>query len=117
MDIIETIYDERNNSYLNLINNNDYTEEELKNAFAKSLKEIRVYSELSQKVVSEKTNIPLATISAYENGTRTPSFIFAMKIAAFFGATIESFILNGLGENLNGYPDIFTLYDHSRGKL
>ena len=117
MDIIKTYYDERNEVFLNLINNNHYTEEELKNAFAKSLREIRVYSELSQKAVSEQTNIPLATISAYENGTRTPSFIFAMKLAGFFGATIGDFIISGLDEDLNGYPDIFALYDFSRGKL
>lgn len=117
MDTIKTYYDERNETYLNLINSNDYTEEELKNAFAKSLREVRIYSGLSQKSVSEKTNIPLATISAYENGTRTPSFILAMKLAAFFGATVNDFVFYGVNEEMGNYPDIFTLYDISRGNL
>ena len=115
MDTIKIYYDERNETYLNLINSNDYSEEDIKNAFSKSLREVRTHSGLSLKVVSEKTNIPLATISAYENGTRTPSFIFAMKLTAFFGATVEDFIIYGLNEELNGFPDIFTLYDISRG--
>ena len=117
MSNIKTFYDERNNNFFTLINNNDYTEEEIKNAFAQSLKEVRSYSGLSLKAVSEKTGIPLATISAYENGTRIPSFILAMKITAFFGATIEDFVYNGLNETIENYPDILTLYDFSRGKL
>ncbi len=117
MNTFKTYYDDRNNEFLTFINNSDYTEEEIKNAFAKSLKEVRSHSGLSLKTVSEKTNIPLATISAYENGTRIPSFILAMKLAGFFGATIEDFVYNGLNENIENYPDLLTLYDYSRGKV
>ncbi len=91
--------------------NKVYEEEEIKDAFAKSLKEIRAYAKLSLKEVATATKIPIATISAYENGTRIPSFLFAMKIASFFGSTIEDFVLNGLTENIETGGDIYAKYD------
>lgn len=96
--------------------NKIYEEKEIKTAFAKSLKEIRAYAKLSLKTVAEAIKIPVATISAYENGTRIPSFFFAMKIAAFYGSTIEDFVLNGLDETIECGGDIFTKYDFSRGE-
>lgn len=112
---MDTLFDLKDNEFIAIGKKQAYSEEDIKTAFMKSLKEIREYANLSLKELSLKTQIPIATLSAYENGTRTPSFIFAIKICAFFGSTLESFILNGLNESTE-YGDIFTHYDYSRGK-
>jgi len=113
---METYFNIKDGNFLLINRDNAYEENELKKAFAKSLREIREYSHLSLKQLSEGIKIPVPTLSAYENETRVPSFILAMKIASFFGSNLEDFILNGL-DDINGEADIFTKYDYSRGFL
>ena len=68
--------------------------------FAENLRELREYCKLSLVQLSVLVDIPNQTISSYENKTHTPSMVQAMKIAAFFGLTVEEFILCGI----DSYP-------------
>lgn len=43
-----------------------------KELFAQKLKKARIENELTQKDVSEKTNIPRSTIACYETGKSQP---------------------------------------------
>ena len=113
---METYFDIKDGDLVAFAGKKVYTEEEIKHSFAKALRDIRQYSELSLKTISEKTKIPLATISAYENETRIPSFITAMRLAAFFGSNLEDFLIHGLNAE-NEYADIFARYDFSRGNI
>ena len=86
------------NNTLQYVEKGNLSEAELFYAFAESLAELRKYCGLSLMTLSEKVEIPNQTLSSYENKTRTPSVIQAIKISAYFGLTIEEFILCGLNQ-------------------
>ena len=73
-----------------------FTEAQIVEAFGKSLKEIRWYCHLSGEALGKEIGIGQSTLSAYEMGTRYPSLLQAIKIAAYFSLTVEEFILCGL---------------------
>ena len=76
--------------------------------FAENLRELRVHCGFSLVGLSEYLDIPNQTLSSYENKTHTPSMIQAIKIAAFFGVSVEEFVLCGF----DSYPyDIIELYE------
>ena len=82
--------------------------------FADNLRELRTYCGLSLITLSEFVDIPNQTISSYENKTHTPSFMTAVKLAAYFNLTVEEFILCGL----DSYPyDICELYERRKNGL
>ena len=85
-----------------------FSDEQLFSAFCDSFKELRKYCNLSLIKLGEKIDIPNQTLSTYENKTRTPSILQAIKITAYFGLTVEEFILCGL-EKLP--YDIIELYE------
>lgn len=84
-----------------------YTDKEVKEAFADSLKEMRAYCKVSLIKLAEDIDIPNQSLSAYENCTRVPSFLQALKIATYFGLTVEDFVLCGLGCNKLEIWEIF----------
>ena len=73
-----------------------FTEEQVIEAFGKSLKEIRWYCHLSEEALGKEIGIGQSTLSAYEQGKRYPSLLQAIKIATYFSLTVEEFILCGL---------------------
>lgn len=73
----------------------DLDDNETQAAFAESLKELRNYCDLSISKLSKILNIPNQTLSSYKNKLRTPSITQAIKITAYFGLTVEEFILCG----------------------
>ena len=83
-------------------------EKEAFSTFAENLRELRTHCDLSLVRLSELADIPNQTLSSYENKTHIPSMIQAIKIAAYFGLTVEEFILCGFDD----YPyDIVELYE------
>lgn len=74
-----------------------FEEDELMQAFASTLKEMRTSAGLSLPQLAKAMQIPQATLSAYELKTRTPSLLQAIRICAYFECSIEDFIAYGLG--------------------
>lgn len=72
------------------------TDDEIKQAFGKSLKELRSHIDLTQTRLSEATDIPRQSLSVYERGEILPTISQAYKIARFFELSIEDFIAYGL---------------------
>ena len=83
-------------------------EEIVSQAFASTLLELRKHCGLSLIKLSDELEIPNQTLSSYETQKRTPSFIQAIKIASYFGFTVEEFILYGLEESTR---DIIEVYE------
>lgn len=90
-----------NNTFVfkNLIDENrtefSANEDEMKNAFAKCLKELRQFMGLTLKQVAKGTGIPLQTIARYESGENTPSVIQAFKFSFFYNIEIYDMFLAG----------------------
>lgn len=87
----------------------------LKEAFGRSLKELREYCGITQRELADFTNIPHQSISVYERGTNAPTITQAYKIAFYFNLTIDDFIIYGieydiLKEDLE-YKSITDKYD------
>lgn len=72
------------------------SEEEFYRAFGDSLRAERKNKNLSLQELSEKTGLPFQTLSTYENCMRRPLLMQAVRIAAYFDTTVESFIEYGL---------------------
>lgn len=71
------------------------TEEEIAKAFAKGLKDIRKYKNLTLKQVAEGTDIPFPTIARYESGENIPSVIQAFKLSYFYRIEINDIFKAG----------------------
>ncbi len=74
-----------------------FTEEEIIEAFANTLHEIRTTANISTTGMAKEIGIPQQTLSAYELNKNTPSLLQAIRICAYFECSIEDFILYGLG--------------------
>ena len=93
---------------------NTVSEEEVLSRFAESLRELRTYCGVSLVTLGKSVEIPNQTLSTYENKVHTPSMLQAIKLAAYFGLTVEEFILCGFDE----YPyDIIELYERRKNGL
>ena len=90
---------------------NGFDDLQIFHAFADSLRELRAYCGLSLIKLSSATDIPNQTLSSYERKSRTPSVVQAIKIATYFGLTVEDFIICGLG-NIN--QDITEVYEERK---
>ena len=75
----------------------NYDYDKIKNAFAKSFKEIRAYTGFSLIELEKLTGINNPSLSRYENGKVEPSISQAIIITETFNLTIEDFVLYGLG--------------------
>lgn len=58
-------------------------------SFCKTLKMLRKEYKISQYLVEKNTNIDRTTISAYENGTRDPSYKNLLILADFFKVSLD----------------------------
>lgn len=76
----------------------EYTEEEIGKAFGRSLRALRKHGKLSLDTLSKEVDIPNPTINRYENGINIPTITQALKLADFFGVTIEEMIVCGICE-------------------
>ena len=86
-------------------------EKEMLSIFAENLRELRKHCGLSLVKLGEDLDIPNQTLSTYEKGKHIPSVIQAIKIASYFGLTVEEFIVCGFDE----YPyDIIELYERRK---
>ena len=84
-------------TWLTNANNEEFevTEEEMANAFACCLKELRKFKGYTLKQVADGTEIPFQTIARYESGENTPSIIQAFKLAYFYNIELTDMFLAG----------------------
>ena len=59
------------------------------------IKELRRSRNLTQRAFAERLNITKSTVSAYENGSRLPSYDVLLKIADSFHVTTDTLL--GIG--------------------
>ena len=69
--------------------------DEMANAFACCLKELRKFKGYTLKQVADGTEIPFQTIARYESGENTPSIIQAFKLAYFYNIELTDMFLAG----------------------
>lgn len=63
--------------------------EEKKNLFSVRLKELRLKKGLTQTELGEKVGVKQNTFTNWENGKREPSFENLVKLADFFGVSLD----------------------------
>ena len=76
----------------------------------KNIKEIRLSKGLSQKRLSECIGVSQSSIDYWERGKRTPSIEACIKLADYFGVSIDSLVRGSnssgcLVSRLSGYKD------------
>ena len=91
-----------------------FDEKQLFDIFADNLHELRIYCKLTLTEIAKLIDIPNQTLSSYENKTHIPSMMQAIKISAYFGLTVEEFILCGLD---SFKYDITELYEKRKNSL
>ena len=57
------------------------------------LEELRKQRGIKQEELAEKLEVSRQTIGSLENGRYNPSIILAIKIARFFGTTVENIFI------------------------
>ena len=67
------------------------------------IRELRKERKLTLKQVSEDTNIPISTLSSYENGDRQPKIDKIRGLANYFGVSI--YYLQGMSEDKDWTPE------------
>ena len=92
------------------------TDEQIKTAFGKSLKELREYLDITQMELSKYTSVPHQSISVYERGQIMPTISQAYRLAAYFHLTIDDLIVYGMHmqkqifkENFSSITDKFNI--------
>lgn len=63
------------------------------------LRRLRNYEDLTLEDVSIQIGVKLATLSAYENGYRTPGLKTLMKLSDFYDVTIDYLLGRGKTNN------------------
>ena len=61
----------------------------MKNRFAEVLRELRLYTKLSQVELADKLGVTQTAIAKWESGDREPSIDVLISIADFFDCTID----------------------------
>lgn len=59
------------------------------NVFGKKLKELRIEQGLSQRALGDLFGVCNQTISFWESGSREPDLDHLLKIAKFFGVSVD----------------------------
>lgn len=93
-----------------------YSAYELKIAFAKSLKELRIYAGFSLVDLEKLTGINNPSLSRYENGRVEPSLSQAIIIADLFNLSVEDFVIYGLNEKVEN-TDSETIIERFNEKI
>ena len=65
--------------------------------FSRNLKALRLEGELTQAELAKELNISRDAVSSYESGRRQPDLNLLVKIAAFFGVSVD-YLLGLSGE-------------------
>lgn len=55
----------------------------------KTIKELRLERDLTQRELAEEMQVSESLISMYESGQRSPSLKMAVKLSKFFGVTLD----------------------------
>ena len=63
------------------------------NVLGRNLKTLRLAKGISQRKLGEDFNVSNQTISFWENGSREPDLDTLVKIAKYFGVSIDSLLL------------------------
>ncbi len=58
----------------------------------RKLKALRQASNLTQKEIADRLDIPTSTYRSYENGKRLPNLIILKEIAVFYNVTVDFLI-------------------------
>lgn len=74
-----------------------FTEGGVASAFARGLKRLRNYKNLTYADVSRGTEIIYQTIARYENEINIPTIVQAIKLACFYEISIEGILWVGIG--------------------
>lgn len=91
----------------------EFDEEQLNQAFALTLKTLRTYKKITLRALGEDVGMKPQTINRYENAENIPTIAHAMKLSSYFEMSIELFTLFGLA-NLTEGADITKLYENVR---
>ena len=76
--------------------------------FNKNLVALRKAAQISQKDFAQMLNIPISTLSGYENGGREPKFDLLIKMAELLTVSIDDLLKSDLDEKFNvAYRDKF----------
>lgn len=94
----------------------DFSEREISKAFGNSLKKLRWSRGLSLNALSEYTDMPNPTINRYENGINIPTITQALKLAQFFGVSVEEMIGFGLMDENGKKTSIGNIVEYSQAK-
>lgn len=70
------------------------------------LRELRQDRKLSRLAFAQKMGISESTVGGYENGNRTPNIQLLMKMARYFGVSVDYLI--GYTDNPDPFPDSST---------
>ena len=81
--------------------------------FGIKLKQLREAQKMSQKQLADRLGVAPNSVSAYESGTRYPSFETLIKIAGMFHVTTDYL----LGQERRHTVDISYLPDDERGLI
>ncbi len=79
----------------------EYSAEEIRAAFSKSLKELRNYTQFTLKEMAKILDMPFQSIARYEKCETEPSLSNAYKIVEAFNLSIEDFIIYGIDGKIN----------------
>ncbi|MCL2703720.1 MAG: helix-turn-helix transcriptional regulator [Defluviitaleaceae bacterium] len=74
---------------------------------------LRASKNLSMKVVAKRIGVTISSVSAYENGTRTPSLVTLIKMAHLFNVSIDYL----LGNAKDDYVDVTGLTSEQRSMI
>lgn len=85
------------------------TEQEKKLVNMEHLKELRLEKGVSQQIVADYLEITRQAYSNYENGNREPDYETLLKLAEYFGTTVDT-ILRGKEKNLVNNDEELTEY-------
>lgn len=61
----------------------------MKNVIGENIKRLRKQQEIKQAVLASKLNIGRQTLSAYERGVTLPDVLALIKIADYFGVSLD----------------------------
>ena len=80
-----------------------------KNAIANRLVELR--GNRSQEEVAKAVNISASALSMYENGSRVPRDEIKIKLAAFYGKSVQFIFLTKMTQNVTKTHNSKHLFD------
>ena len=83
------------------------------NIIGNKIKELRIAKNVTQEELASRVNVAKATISAYENGSRLPSYTVLVKLSRIFHVSTD----NLLGIDSRYSLDVTGLTPHQRSTI